>query len=252
MCGGSTGIGAAFASALASRGVNVALVARRAEVVRSLAESLPGETLCITQDLAEPDAPDRILAHIDDREVGLLVYNAALSLVGPFFDQPLHEHVRELDTNCRTPLALAYELGKRMARRGHGGIVLVSSLAGMQGSPFIAHYAATKAWNIVLAEGLWAELSPPGVDILACVAGAVATPGYAATAGAGSRFAPRPLTPEQVAEEALAGLGRGPTVVPGAANRLAAQIIRRLLPRVTAIKLMGSNTRGLEPTQRGR
>ena len=87
----------------------------------------------------------------------MLVYNAALSLVGPFLEQPLSAHLLELDTNVRMPLSLTYEFGRRMAERGCGGIILMSSLAAFHGGPFIANYAATKAYNLVLAEGLWAE-----------------------------------------------------------------------------------------------
>ena len=78
-----------------------------------------------------------------------------------------------------------------MAARGRGGFIIMSSLAGQQGSPPITVYAATKAFGAVLAEGLWAELRGTGVDVLACVAGAVATPGLA---GAKAKPAPGTLT----------------------------------------------------------
>jgi short-subunit dehydrogenase len=251
VAGASQGIGAAFASAITGNGVNVALVARRADRLEQFAAELAQasgvQTLPIALDLADPHALQGILKKLEGRDVGLLVYNAALSLVGPFLEQPLERHVRELDVNCRAPLTLVYELGQRMAHRGKGGIVLMSSLAGFQGSPFIANYAATKAYTIVLAESLWAELRPRGVDVLACCAGAVATPGYVRSAGGGtSRFAPQPLTPSQVALEALHALGNGkPTHIPGRTNRFASQLLRRALPRTTAIGLMGSNTRNL-------
>jgi uncharacterized protein len=148
--------------------------------------------------------------------------------------------------NCRAPLTLAYLFGARMAERGRGGIILMSSLAGLQGGPFIANYAATKAYNLVLAEGLWAEFSHHGVDVLACCAGAIATPGYNAVATTPtSRFAPTPMQPEVVASEALEALGRGPSYVPGVANRAIAQLMRRLLPRTTSVRLMERNTRQL-------
>ena len=156
------------------------------------------------------------------------------------------ENARELETNCRAPLALISTFAPRLVARGRGGIVLISSLAGMQGSPFIAHYAATKAYNTVLAEGLWAELAPSGVDVLACCAGAIATYGYSQNAPSRtSRFAPAPLSPETVVREALDALGQKPTHVPGSANRFGQFLLQRLLPRKVAIRLMQSNTRSL-------
>jgi short-subunit dehydrogenase len=120
----------------------------------------------------------------------------------------------------------------------------MSSLAGMQGSPSIAVYAATKAFGTVLAEGLWAELRGSGVDVLACVAGAVATPGLRA---AMRRPALGTVEPDQVAEAALRTLGRRPRAVPGALMRVSSILMSRLLPRRTAIALIARGSRNLAP-----
>jgi short-subunit dehydrogenase len=129
-----------------------------------------------------------------------------------------------------------------MARRGRGGLLLVSSLAGGQGNPWLAAYAASKAFEIVLAEGLWAELRGRGVDVLACRAGATRTPAYEATR---PRAEVPLMAPEAVAEGALRALGRGPVVVTGAVNRAAAFLFTRLLPRRLAIRVMERATRRL-------
>ncbi len=131
-----------------------------------------------------------------------------------------------------------------MAARGRGGFVIMSSLAGMQGTPAIATYAATKAFGAVLAEGLWAELRGSGVDVLACVAGGVATPGLGA---AMSRAAPGTVDPDQVAAAALHALGRRPRTVPGGLMRVSAAMMSRLLPRRAAIALIGRASRELSP-----
>jgi short-subunit dehydrogenase len=120
--------------------------------------------------------------------------------------------------------------------------VLMSSMAGNQGTARIAAYAASKAFNRVLAEGLWEELAPRGIDVIACCAGAVRTPGYANTAG---RDAPGTLDADRVAERTLAALGRGPIVIPGFVNRLAAALMGRILPRRAAIRIMAGTTRRL-------
>jgi uncharacterized protein len=119
--------------------------------------------------------------------------------------------------------------------RGRGGLILMSSLAGQQGSPGIAVYAATKAFDAVLAEGLWAELRPHGVDVLACIPGAVATPGLERNS---SGRAPGTVTPDVVAAAALKALGRKPRVVPGTMMRLSAVFMSHLIPRRTAINII--------------
>lgn len=246
VAGASEGIGAAFAVDLAARGLNLVLVARRPDPLQQLAHRLPTETLCIPADLAHAAALETIASTLADRDIGLLVYNAALSVIGPFLEQPLEAHVREIDVNVKAPLRLVHYFAKPMVQRRKGGIILMSSIAGLQGGPYIANYAATKAFNLIFAEGLWTELSQHGVDVLACVAGATATDRYSESAPQPtSRFAPPPLSPQQVAREALDALGKRPSHVPGRANRMATQLMRRLLPRKTILRLMEQNTRGL-------
>src|SRR5262249_2332566 len=130
-------------------------------------------------DLAREDAAATLAAQTDDLEIGLLVYNAALSVIGPFLERPLEDHFAEIATNCRTPMSLAYSFGQQMRGRGHGGIILMSSVSSGQGSALIANYAATKAYNALLAEGLWEELRDQGIDVMACQAGAVSTQSFA-------------------------------------------------------------------------
>jgi len=244
VAGASMGIGAAFAEELAARGMNLLLVARRPEPLDALAATLRArariEVRTAALDLGGPGLADAIRAHTRDLALGLLVYNAADSRVGEFLDQPLEHHLHAIDVNCRGPLVLAHVLGTEMAARGRGGIVIVSSLAGFQGSALVATYAATKAFDTVLAEGLWDELRGRGVDVVACCAGATRTPGYEASQPRGRIV---PMAPAIVAVDALAALGRGPTTIPGRTNRLARLVMGHLLPRRVAVRLMGGTTR---------
>jgi len=107
----------------------------------------------------------------------------------------------------------------------------------------LAVSARTALRAVSRAESLHAELRPVGVDVLACVAGTVRTPGYAATVG---RDAPGTLDPDQVVEAALAGLGRKALVTPGYANKLAAFTMLRLLPRATATAMMSRAVKGFD------
>jgi uncharacterized protein len=176
------------------------------------------------------------------------VCNAAYSPIGPFLDTDPVDTRRALELNCGVPLALAHHYLPAMARRGRGGFVVLSSLAGQHGSPGLAVYGATKAFGAVLAEGLWGELRPRGVDVLTVVAGAVATPGLGR---ASSRPAPGTVTPEAVATAALAALGRRPRTVPGALMRISSTVLARLLSRRTAIGVMASaNARILRRARR--
>jgi short-subunit dehydrogenase len=129
-----------------------------------------------------------------------------------------------------------------MIQNHKGGIVLMSSLAGTQGSPNLAAYAASKSFNAILAEGLWKELKVHGIDVIASVAGAILTPGYEKAQQA---KAPGTLKAAQVAEKTLNALGKKPIIVPGVVNKIARFLMGRLLSRKLAITLMSKNTGSL-------
>jgi uncharacterized protein len=250
IAGASAGLGAAFATQLAARGFNLILIARRKEMVESfgarLAADYATEVRVLPLDLARADIDPQIVMATSDLEIGLLVYNAASSIIGPFFQSSLHERLGEIDTNCRAPMTLVYLLGQRMLTRKRGGIILMSSLSAFQGSALIANYTATKAYNLLLAEGLWEELRTSGIDVLACCAGATSTPNYLTSTPAGrGRVHAIAMTPEAVAAETLAALGRQPDIIPGRFNRFASFVMRRLLSRRAAIRLMGRTLRGI-------
>jgi short-subunit dehydrogenase len=145
--------------------------------------------------------------------------------------------------NVRAPLLLAKQLSGSMIQNKRGGVVLMSSLAGTQGSPKIAAYAATKAFNAILAEGLWKELKPHGIDVIACCAGAILTPGYQEAEK--SKAAPGTLAAGDVAEQTLKALGKTPIVIPGGVNKIARFVLTRLLTRKAAIGIMSKNTGNL-------
>ncbi len=167
---------------LAQRGLNVIPIARRKERLDNLSTEIQQkygvEVKPLVLDLASTDALENFRKETDGLEVGLLIYNVGLSLIGTFLHRTLEEHETILNTNCRTQLLLTHYFGAKMKERGKGGIIIMSSLAGFQGTAMVAHYAATKAYNRVLAEGLWEEFKPYSVDVLSACAGATATPNY--------------------------------------------------------------------------
>lgn len=246
VAGGSIGLGAAFAEAIARRGVNLVLVARNEarleETAARLREAHRVEVIAVAADMADWGGVKARVSALDV-EIGLLVYDAAFAPIGLFADTSEDDLALAAAVNVNAPLLLTRLLAEPMIERGRGGVVLMSSLAGGQGSPNLATYAATKSFNVILAEGLWKELKPRGIDVLACVAGAISTPGYKAAESA--KPAPGTMIPEVVAETALKALGRGPVVVPGATNKVGRFVMTRLLSRRAAIGIMARNTGGL-------
>ena len=248
VAGASEGLGAAYARALASRGMNLLLVARRKALLSALADELHRdfgvEARGLEADLGAPGFIEKIEGAAAGLDLGLVVYNAAYAPMGGFSEMERSDLARVVDVNVRGPMMLARAVLPAMAARGRGALILMTSLAGNQGSPGIAAYAASKAFNKVLAESLWGELRPAGVDVLACCAGAILTPNYKSSS---SKPAPGAVPPELVAERALRALGRGPVVVPGLVSRLAAAFMGRLLPKRAAIGIMGGSTNALTP-----
>jgi short-subunit dehydrogenase len=247
VAGASEGLGAAFATSLARRGLNVVLLARRQAELEALSAKLRAEhkveAVAGVVDLAAGDLRERVQPLLEGREVGVLVHNAAYAPSGELIEQPRESSLRALDVNCRSSLELLHLLVPAMAQRGRGGVVLMSSLTAFQGSPFTSVYGATKAFELTLAEGLWAELKPRGVDVLACCAGATRTPGYLRAMPGG---APGELEPTQVAEEALEALGKRPLHIPGRFNRFASLLMRKLMTRKQTIAMMAAQTKKLK------
>jgi uncharacterized protein len=250
IAGASEGLGAAYARALAARGMNLVLVARRKPLLDTLADDLHRECAveirCIDGDLSDLGFLGTLQAACSSLDLGLVVYNATHAPVGEFATVAVEDLMRVVDVNVRAPMALLRALLPAMTSRGRGAVILMTSLAGNQGSPRLAAYAASKAFTRVLAESLWYELSDKGLDVIACCAGAVRTPGYAMAAG---KDAPGTLDPEEVVEQALRALGRGPIVIPGLVNRAANVFMGRLLPRRVAIAIMAGSTGSLSPAK---
>jgi short-subunit dehydrogenase len=242
VAGASEGLGAAFAHALASRGLDLVLLARRATALEDLAAALTKahgvRVTPVVCDLADAAFADKLLAVTQDLDVGLAIYNAGTSFTGPFLDRPLADALRVVDVNIAGPLRFAHALVPAMRARRRGGLVLMSSMAGFQGAPQLAVYAASKAFNIVFGESLWGELRADGVDVVTACAGAMRTASYAKAA---SVEAPGILDASVVAELALNALGHGPSAILGGVNKMSVFLLRRLLSRRSAVALMQKN-----------
>jgi len=250
IAGASEGIGAAFARQIAERGVNLVLVARRAGPLDELAAEIRSSTgvdvRTATVDLTSTDVDERLADVADGVEVGMLVYNAgATHGASDFHDEPQHIVERLVRLNCVGPVVACHRFGAAMRDRGRGGIILIGSMAGLAGCARVATYAATKAFDQVLAEGLWRELTPRGVHVLALIAGATDTPALARSGAKVTTEYP-PMDPAEVAQEGLAHLTDGPTWFAGEGNQAGAAFFRTV-ERADAVAALSAGTDALYP-----
>ena len=242
--GASEGIGREFALRLAEAGVNVVLAARREAQLLALAEELrirhTIEARVVRADLTQPADVDALVERTAQLDVGLLVAAAGFGTSGSFLQSALAEELAMVDVNCRAVAALSHHFGNRFAARRRGGLVLMSSLLAFQGVPRAAHYAATKAYIQVLAEGLRVELGPLGVDVIASAPGPVRS-GFEKRAGMKMSLGESPAV---VAEATLAALGRRTTVRPGWLSKFLEASLS-LLPRWGRVRAMGQVMGGM-------
>lgn len=247
VAGGGQGIGLEFARAMVARGLDVVIADLRQELLDKAAGDLaaagPGTVETLVLDVAAPDATAALAELAGGRELGLGVFSAADQGVGAFLEEPVDRHLRRIEVNCSGAARFCHALGGSMRDRGRGGLILLSSLAGFQGTGWVASYAATKAFDLVLAESLWWEFRRNGVDVLALVAGATDTPGLRKTdprAESESGWAKA----ADVAAEGLDALGHEPMWIAGESNRKTFQALSKL-PRKRLLELMGDSTQAL-------
>jgi short-subunit dehydrogenase len=219
-------------------GLNLALLARRKERIVDLARQLEGRhqirTKTIVADLSQPDFLTHIVAQTQSIEIGLLVNNAGFGLVGQFLQHDLKEELALLDVNCRAPLMLTHVFGRQMAQRKKGAIIFVSSVGGYIATPLMSTYAASKVYELFLAESLGYEFGKHKVDVLALCPGSTGTE-FHQVAGL------RPVAAmgvQPVVQSALKQLGRKRVVITGWHNRFSVWLLK-LMPRCVSVSVAG-------------
>jgi len=242
--GASSGIGRAMVQELAKAGLSLVLVARREAELKQLAAQMSAshgvQTRVLSADLAIREEVQRIEEETSGLEVGLLVAAAGFGTSGDFMDANLEDESSMLDVNCRAVMELSLHFGRRMVKRGGGGIILFGSLVGYQGTPRAAHYAATKAYIQTFAEGLNREMAPKGVDVLASAPGPVLS-GFGERARMQMGLAEKP---DRVARVTLAALGRQMTVTPGLISKFLTWSLMTA-PRGLRVSIMGQIMGGM-------
>lgn len=253
--GASSGIGEVFARKLAARGDNLLLVARSEEKLAALCNELGRSDRIraqyVAMDLSQADAPARLFAETQQREltIDLLINNAGFGSMGDFAKLDLARELNMIDLNMRSLVELTHRFLQPMRDRKSGAIINVASTAGFQPVPFMATYAATKAFVLSFSEALWEENRAYGIKVMALCPGVTETGFFEA-----SRMHKPPArvaqTPEQVVEVALRGLKLGRShIISGLPNYLMVQT-ERLVPRSLIARIAGMVMRGeLEPKQ---
>ena len=243
--GASSGIGEAFARKLAARGHNLLLVGRSEDKLINLcnelgrARSIRADYVAI--DLSKPEAPERLFAETNQRElqVDLLINNAGFGSMGDFAKLELAHELKMIDLNVRGLVELTHRFLAPMRERKSGAIINVASTAGFQSVPFMATYAATKAFVLSFSEALWEENRPLGIKVMALCPGVTDTNFFEA-----SRMQRPPArtsqTPDQVVDVAMRGLARGKSsVISGWTNFFMIET-QRAVPRTFVLRAAGA------------
>jgi len=241
--GASAGIGLALAQELAGGGTNLVLTARREDRLQTLAKELSAkhkiQAEVFAADLASAAAPEEIFAFTQQKgiAVDLLINNAGF---GAYGELPEIETQRLLDmvqVNCSAVVHLTRLFVPPMISRKSGDVLILASTASFQAVPYISTYAATKAFDLLFAEGLAEEMKPHGIRVCALCPGSTESE-FHAVAGQ-EQFAREKESAEKVARTGLEALAAGKSyVISGWRNYLGAQgerlVPRRLVTRVAA------------------
>ena len=246
--GAAEGLGEAYCIALAKRKMNLVMVDNRLSILKTLANRLHKEYGILTQtlhiDLNNKDATTIILEAVNELDIGLLIYNAAYSQIKPFVNYSTEELDAFVTVNASSQIQLVHAFANKLiSSEKTGGIILMSSLAGLIGMQLVAPYAATKAFTWNLAEALNYELKPHHIDVMACISGATATPTYLKSNPKYGFIKPLVMQAETVAEASLNKLGKKALFIPGFSNRFNYYILTRLMPRKMAA-LIANKTMG--------
>jgi len=253
--GASSGIGEVFARKLAALGRNVLLVARSEDKLITLCNELGRSSSIRAQyvalDLSKPDSAARLFDEVRKRglNIDLLINNAGFGSMGEFSKLDLARELNMIDLNVKSLVELTHLFLQPMIEQKQGAIINVASTAAFQPVPFMATYAATKAFVLSFSEALWEENRGYGIKVLALCPGVTETNFFEAARG----YKPPARTsqaPEEVVEVALRGLAQGQAhIISGWTNFLMTQS-ERFVPRSFVVRLAGRMMRSQQEKQK--
>jgi short-subunit dehydrogenase len=242
--GASAGIGTALARLLAAGGTNLVLTARRRERLEKLAAELAAankiQVEIVAADLERTEAPGELYGFTTGKgiDVDLLINNAGFGHYGTFHQSPLEPQLGMVQVNCAAVVQLTHFYLPGMVKRRRGDILILASTASFQAVPYISVYAASKAFDLLFAEGLAEEVRAHGVQVCALCPGSTTTE-FHQVAGQPDHLKRRQETPEKVARVGLEALAAGKSyVISGFANYASTQA-ERLVPRGLVTRVAG-------------
>jgi len=252
--GASAGIGVALARELAAGGTNLVLTARRKERLEQLAQELAAarkiRVEVFAADLAQQDTPQQIFTFTLAKqiEIDLLINNAGFGAYGEFAAVETHRLLDMVQVNCSAVVHLTRLYLPQMLKRRSGDVLILASTASFQAVPFISTYAATKAFDLLFAEGLAEEVRPYGVRVCALCPGSTESEFHEVAGQAGLVAAMKNReTAEKVAHTGLQALAAGKSyVISGLGNYLGAHS-QRLVPRRMVTRIAGKMFRPRTP-----
>lgn len=243
--GASAGIGIALARELAKAGANLVLTARRTDRMEALAAELRTggvDVRIIAADLNDPAAPTAIHKATADIAIEILINNAGLGQFSAFSECGLEQELSQVRVNCEAMVHLTRLFLPAMLERKRGWVMIVSSLASYQPLPYLATYAATKAFDRFFSEALAAEVARKGIHVTALCPGPTDSE-FFIVSRAGAISGKKRQSAQQVAERGIRALARGKrTIIPYLGGK-ALNLLSWLTPNQIVTYFMERGTR---------
>ena len=241
--GASSGIGEEFVRQLAAQGFNVALAARRGNLLQAIAADVARNfgiaTRCVVVDLSEETAIDKLDAQLRDLDIGLVVSNAGTGQPGHFLGQDHREQLVRFRLNALSHFNIAHAFCERFAKRGGGGLILGGAMGAAHGIPFAATDAGSKALVQSLGESLHVELKRKHIQVMTLVVPPTNTAIITRFGLDPADMPMKPMSVEQCVTEALRHFKQGRALsLPGAFNRFFSAIVPDRLLRVLMGKMI--------------
>lgn len=241
VAGAAEGLGEAFCTQLAEQGKNLIIIDNQVEKLEALSDKLQStyhiDTEVVGKDLTDPLVILNFVKRAKHHKCRLWFYIAAYGPVKPFLDYSVKELDTALSLNAHSPLLLAHSFVDLWLGKAPAAFMLMSSLSGLRGTKLIVPYAATKAFDWNLIEGLHHEYKDTNLDFITACAGPISTPKYMATAPKKHLFKPRERSADYIARAVLSNIGKKYMIIPGIENRIGETILSKLMPKRTASKI---------------
>ncbi len=244
--GGTSGIGEAFSHQVAEKGINIILVARRENLLKSKAEELSKkhgvEVKTIQADLSAAHDYKKVIEATKDLDIGLLIPSAGIENHGVMTGIELERELALIQLNITSTFALTHHFARQMVERKKGGVLLIASIVGQMPNPYMSNYSGSKAYIVNLGTSLHWEMKKKGVDVTVLSPGPTSTPMITMMENTGMDINKAPMSalpPEPVAKVGLEGLGKKPLVIPGFRNNMMVFMSKHIMPTSFAISMGG-------------